>query len=414
MKTRLVGNTRSVLVLFVLALATTRPGLAVAEDIDRLYVVDGLGETLTLIDRADSSVTINVMTLGLVPNRIRYDGEHLLVVNSISDDLWVIDPETYDVTNTIEFDEGDNPWDVIVISDNLWAVSLLVAGEVAFVDPVGESVLTRVAVGKGPEGMLMVDGDLWVANTGFDFNTFLYDPGTISVIDLETMSVTATIPVGTNPQALVHAPDTTVHVVCTGNYYDQFGIVYVIDPSTRSVVDSIPFGGSPGDIAIDCRGNGYLAAGGYVDDGEIYRYDAVTRTVLNDSSDPLNSGQGVGQVIPRLEGGVYAVCFGADQIFEHNATGSILLAWEVGDGPVSMALVTNRRPGDLNHDGILNVLDVVSIVNIAFRGGALPDPPGSADVNADCRVDVMDVVMIVNVVFRGWSDTLCWGCTSLN
>jgi subtilisin family serine protease len=57
-------------------------------------------------------------------------------------------------------------------------------------------------------------------------------------------------------------------------------------------------------------------------------------------------------------------------------------------------------------EGTTNVLDVVSVVNEAFRGGtATADPTcthvSRTDVNCDCSVSVLDVVSMVNVAFRG-------------
>ncbi len=57
--------------------------------------------------------------------------------------------------------------------------------------------------------------------------------------------------------------------------------------------------------------------------------------------------------------------------------------------------------GDVNDDGVVNVLDVVVTVNIIL----CPDCPGSddpcADVNGDGAVNVLDVVLIVNIILTG-------------
>ncbi|MBI2044723.1 hypothetical protein HYT23_01560 [Candidatus Pacearchaeota archaeon] len=64
--------------------------------------------------------------------------------------------------------------------------------------------------------------------------------------------------------------------------------------------------------------------------------------------------------------------------------------------------------GDLNDDNVLDVLDVVGIVNIAFRNGASPNPAWIADINGDGIIsDVLDVVALVNHVFRGMSEPTC-------
>jgi len=63
--------------------------------------------------------------------------------------------------------------------------------------------------------------------------------------------------------------------------------------------------------------------------------------------------------------------------------------------------------GDLNKDNIFDVLDVVALVNVAFRGLPEPCPPGIADVNCSGDIDILDVVLLVNHVFRGGPQPFC-------
>jgi hypothetical protein len=51
--------------------------------------------------------------------------------------------------------------------------------------------------------------------------------------------------------------------------------------------------------------------------------------------------------------------------------------------------------GDLNDDGLVNVLDVVVLVNIVL-GQAAQDPAG--DLNDDGLINVLDVVILVNII----------------
>lgn len=62
----------------------------------------------------------------------------------------------------------------------------------------------------------------------------------------------------------------------------------------------------------------------------------------------------------------------------------------------------NQRRGDMNADGIYDVVDVVGIITVAFRGGIPPDPEFIADVNPDLIFgDIVDVVRLINHIFRG-------------
>ena len=51
--------------------------------------------------------------------------------------------------------------------------------------------------------------------------------------------------------------------------------------------------------------------------------------------------------------------------------------------------------GDINQDGVVNVLDVQKLVNIIL---GIEPSVGSADVNSDGSVDVLDVQSVVNII----------------
>jgi hypothetical protein len=54
--------------------------------------------------------------------------------------------------------------------------------------------------------------------------------------------------------------------------------------------------------------------------------------------------------------------------------------------------------GDLNSDGLINVLDVVVLVNIVLGGS---EPVDAGDLNGDGILNVLDVVMLVNIILNG-------------
>ena len=62
------------------------------------------------------------------------------------------------------------------------------------------------------------------------------------------------------------------------------------------------------------------------------------------------------------------------------------------DGGISETLI-----GDVNNDGFLNVVDVVSIVSIILDNG---DYNSSADYNSDGVVNVIDIIAIVDMIIR--------------
>ena len=50
--------------------------------------------------------------------------------------------------------------------------------------------------------------------------------------------------------------------------------------------------------------------------------------------------------------------------------------------------------GDINHDGILNVIDVVGLVNLILSGGE----NNAADLNGDGMLNVIDIVNLVSLI----------------
>jgi hypothetical protein len=52
--------------------------------------------------------------------------------------------------------------------------------------------------------------------------------------------------------------------------------------------------------------------------------------------------------------------------------------------------------GDVNSDGIINVLDVVMIVNIVLSNGYNE----LADLNDDSIINVLDIVQVINIILN--------------
>ena len=54
--------------------------------------------------------------------------------------------------------------------------------------------------------------------------------------------------------------------------------------------------------------------------------------------------------------------------------------------------------GDLNQDGIINILDVILIVNIIIEGDNSPSL--EADMNNDGQINILDVILMVNIILN--------------
>lgn len=56
--------------------------------------------------------------------------------------------------------------------------------------------------------------------------------------------------------------------------------------------------------------------------------------------------------------------------------------------------------GDVNEDGFVNVLDIITMVNYIMGGNPSPFNMNAADINADNGINVLDVIAIVNIIMQ--------------
>jgi len=111
--------------------------------------------------------------------------------------------------------------------------------EVYVVDLNTMTVTGQVAVGAGPEKMVVSNGKLYVANSGGNSN----DDNTVTVVDVETDQVTETITVKSCPKDMVVDANGDVWVYCSGvpDYSNWPNVTYtdsgisVISESTGAV-----------------------------------------------------------------------------------------------------------------------------------------------------------------------------------
>ncbi|HOW26004.1 MAG TPA: dockerin type I repeat-containing protein [Bacteroidales bacterium] len=62
---------------------------------------------------------------------------------------------------------------------------------------------------------------------------------------------------------------------------------------------------------------------------------------------------------------------------------------------------TTTVPGDANCDGIVNVLDIITIVNYIMGLNPSPFCFANADTNGDTAISVLDLIITVNIIMGG-------------
>ncbi len=57
--------------------------------------------------------------------------------------------------------------------------------------------------------------------------------------------------------------------------------------------------------------------------------------------------------------------------------------------------------GDVNSDGLVNILDIIFLIDYKFKGGPAPSILDSADVNNDSLVNILDIIYLIDYKFKG-------------
>jgi YVTN family beta-propeller protein len=347
------------------------------------YIVGSNDARIARVDLDTGTVTPSVAVAGSFPNRIEVGpgGRLAAVANSGSDDVTLVQLRTGTVLGTVALPPGTNPWAVEIVGRRVFVTGLL-TDRVVEIDAATGTVVRSVPVGRAPEGMAVSAGKLYVANTGFDFQTFSYDPGSVTVLDLEGLAPVAVVPVSLNPQDCVRGPDGSVHVICTGDFFQVTGAVDVLDPEQDVVVGSLPVaGGFPGGGAIGRDGAAYLNVTTPSFGSEVWSYDARTLAFLHDGDDPLlPSFDFFGALALAPDGRLLVPDFSADLLLvEDPAAPGAPRAYLVGDGPIGIAVVEHPGSADAPDAvaGLLAAAGERTATRIAFAS-VTPNPSRGA------------------------------------
>ena len=183
-----------------------------------------------------------VKELGDVGNDIAVYGSKLYAVINCSNYIEVMDATTtkhlaeIEVPNcrNLAFSKGK-----AYISSYASKVNQANAGEgfVAEIDTTTFTITRKVTVGYQPEGMVIHNNKLYVANSG-GYRAPNYDR-TVSVVDLTSFQVIKSIDVAINLSKMVIDREGDLYVSSRGDYLDVPSKLYVIDTNTDKVKHTI-------------------------------------------------------------------------------------------------------------------------------------------------------------------------------
>ena len=63
--------------------------------------------------------------------------------------------------------------------------------------------------------------------------------------------------------------------------------------------------------------------------------------------------------------------------------------------------------GDVNANGVVNILDITYLVNYLYKGGPPPQPEASGDVNNDNTIGILDITYLINYLYKGGPAPVC-------
>ena len=367
------------------------------------YVLNSPGETLTKINMTTGVVTNDIVTIGTdvlsYPNQIVVRDSLAYVIASGTDELQIIDLNTETTVDYINTGANSNPYWMAFYDSQYVYVTLMLQNKIIKIDVINGLIVEEIDTGVSPAGIVIYDHKAFVVCSGYDFDTYTYNPSVLAIYDLSDNSLIEALDIGMNAQYAAVDKLGQVHVVATGNYYDIFGEVYIVNGDTHETINNFPLGGSPGLINIGPDNVAYIAAAGWSYSGFIFSYNVLTGEVYHNTDSPIEIDMNCMAAVPFQDSTIFSASFSTDYINVIDSAGNNLGNYAVGDGPVHLDF--NYMPGDIDGDFAVNILDVIYLINWKYKSG--PQTIAArwrADVNADLDYNILDAVYLINSLYK--------------
>lgn len=276
-----VSNTVSVIdvatsqVIQTVIAGTGPNGTAISPDGSKVYISNDSGDSVSVFDVA-TNVKITDISVGDSPDFMACNnaGTRLYVSNSgTNNDVYAINMADNTVVNSFSIGGGE-PVGIAISSDDSKAyIADTNNNRVAIINLVNDvnTVTNYIAVQEEPAGVIINPA----GNKVYVANTFDGDYGSVSVIDVATDTILATISVGRNPISMTTSKDGTRLFVVNA----LSGSISVIDTNTNQVTNTFLTSGTPLGIDQNSSGTKLLVVDIYSD--AILEIDSSTGAYLN-------------------------------------------------------------------------------------------------------------------------------------
>ena len=392
------------------------------EDVQNLAIVAntlrkpeaGISPSLSIVNLDEpnlrKAVENEIIPLGLViPSDLEVQGNLLYVLNQYPDPFFdprggsieVINLLTHSNVGSIPIDADATPNQIALIPPSKAYVTGLYGNAIHVVDLNQKSVVKRIPCGPMPDGITILNGKAYVANSAYvkepgTWNVSYDDKSNVTIIDIETDTVLKIIPMPINTNGIVSDDESRVIAVSAGvgEWIVPGGIpgtVVFIDAVTDEIEKTIELEGRAGGPDIDSMKRVFVSSGG------LLVYDLFSEQWTHDADNPFTDLGGVGAIDqndnlyitrPDWTGGRM------DELYVVAPDGTLLNTYGIGPGGSLVTVAQVQSIGvvaaNVNHDGVVNILDLVIVAsNFGQTGANL-----QGDVNRDGIIDVFDLVRI--------------------
>jgi hypothetical protein len=196
-------------------------------------VLNSVDISLTIFDAEDPEASTPV-TVGLAadgsPVSLDVRGRWAAVPLGIAPAVAVVDLRTSTLVRTIPLPEGSGASGVAFVNDSVAVVTNSGLNTVSPVDVWNGTVGAEIPVGLYPQTALVAGDHLVIVNARLGPDFLPVGPGTLTVLDRETLEIEGTVTLGgENPGAATTGPGGDLYVVSSGSFGGENGSVSVVD-----------------------------------------------------------------------------------------------------------------------------------------------------------------------------------------